>query len=178
MDLAPAVASGDLHLQQVDPAEMPPGEFTARVRSAVLDGARIVVIDSLNGYMHAMPDERYLTIQLHELLTFLAQQGVLTILVVGQQGFMGSSLQTPLDASYLADTVILFRFFEAEGALRLALSVAKKRRGPHEKTIRELAISQDGIVIGRELTHYRGVFSGIPVPVAETKDPDRGRADA
>ncbi len=163
-----AIASGNLRLQQVDPAEMPPGEFAAGVRAAVDDGSRVVVIDSLNGYMHAMPEESFLTIQLHELLTYLGQQGVLTILVVGQQGFMGSSLVTPFDASYLADTVILFRFYEGEGVLRMALSVVKKRRGIHEKTIRDLTIGPPtGIVIGPELSLYRGVFTGVPVPVQQ-----------
>jgi len=164
LDLSPAMSSGALRVQQVDPAEMPPGEFAACVRQAVEDGARVIAIDSLNGYMHAMPEEQFLTIQLHELLTYLAQKGVLTILVVGQQGFMGSGLVTPFDASYLADTVILFRFYEAEGHLHQALSIVKKRRGPHEKSIRELTIGTNGIVIGPELSVYRGVFSGIPVP--------------
>jgi len=164
LDLGPATSSEALRIQQVDPAEMPPGEFAACVRQAVEGGARVIVIDSLNGYMHAMPEERFLTIQLHELLTYLAQMGVLTILVVGQQGFMGSGLSTPFDASYLADTVILFRFYEAEGHLHQALSIVKKRRGPHEKSIRELTIGTNGIVIGPELSVYRGVFSGIPVP--------------
>jgi circadian clock protein KaiC len=170
MPLEEVLASGQLMVQQVDPGEMPPGEFIARVRSAVEDGARVVVIDSMNGYMHAMPEERFLTIQLHELLSYLAQQGVLTLLVVGQQGFMGSGLQTPLDASYLADTVILFRFFEAEGKIRQALSIVKKRRSQHEKSIRELSIGPGGIVIGRELNAYRGIFSGIPTPLREQSD--------
>ena len=176
MSLESALKEEHLHLQQVDPAEMPPGEFTHAVRQAVEQGARIVVIDSLNGYLHAMPDEKFLTIQLHELLTYLGQLGVLTVLVVGQQGFMGSSLNTPLDASYLADTVILFRFFEAEGRVAQALSVVKKRRSMHEKTIRDLAIATDGIVIGRELSAYRGVFTGVPVPLSPREERDRGDA--
>jgi len=162
----------------VDPAEMPPGEFAVRVRSAVERGARIIVIDSLNGYMHAMPEERFLTVHLHELLTYLGQQGVLSMLVVGQQGFMGSGLGTPFDASYLADTVILFRFYEAEGSVRQAISVVKKRRGPHEKAIRELSIGSDGILIGRELSVYRGVFTGVPVRTQERPEPGEGRAHA
>ncbi|HEX5042857.1 MAG TPA: ATPase domain-containing protein [Candidatus Polarisedimenticolaceae bacterium] len=165
LSLEEVIASEKLHLQQVDPAEMPPGEFAVCVRGAVERGARTVVIDSLNGYMHAMPEERFLTIQLHELLTYLGQKGVLTILIVGQQGFMGAGLVTPFDASYLADTVILFRFYEAEGSLRQALSVVKKRRGTHEKGIRELSIGPTGITIGPELSLYRGVFTGVPVPL-------------
>ena len=134
--------AGNITIQQVDPAELSPGEFAHYVRRAVeRDGARVVVIDSLNGYMQSMPDERFLTVQMHELLSFLNQQGVVTLLVMAQHGFMGSQMGTPVDVSYLADTVLMLRFFEAAGAVRRAISVIKKRTGYHENTIREMQMS-------------------------------------
>ncbi len=136
-------------VQPVDPAELSPGEFAHAVRRAVErpdgePGARVVVIDSLNGYLNAMPEERFLSIQLHELLTYLGHQGVVTFLVVAQHGVLGAAMQTPLDTSYLADSVILFRYFEAQGEVRQALSVVKKRSGRHERTIREFRMGDDG----------------------------------
>ena len=153
---------GRITLQQIDPAEMPPGEFAAAVRAAVeRDGARVVVIDSLNGYLNAMPEEHFLTLQLHELLAYLSQQGVLTILIVAQHGLMGA-IETPVDISYLADAVLLLRHFESAGRLRKALSVLKKRGGAHESTIRELFIGPVGMRVGPALADFQGVLSGMP----------------
>ena len=149
-------------LQQIDPAEMPPGEFAAQVRRAVEEGgARVVVIDSLNGYLSAMPEEQFLTLQLHELLAYLSQQGVLTILVVAQHGLMGA-VETPIDVSYLADAVLLLRHFESAGRLRKAISVLKKRGGAHETTIRELFVGPVGLRVGPALEQFSGVLSGAP----------------
>lgn len=164
------VESGQLTVQQIDPAELSPGEFANYVRRAVeRDGARVVVIDSLNGYLQAMPDERFLTVQMHELLTYLNQQGVVTILVMAQHGFMGSNMKTPVDVSYLADTVLMLRFFEAGGAVRRAVSVIKKRTGYHENTIREMRMSaDDGITVGKPLSDLHGVLTGVPTYRRET----------
>jgi circadian clock protein KaiC len=160
--------AGRIRIQQVDPGEMSPGEFIYAIRSAVeKDAARVVVIDSLNGYLNAMPEERFLTIQLHEVLTYLGQQGVVTLMVVAQRGLLGSGMQTPVDASYLADTVIALRYFEASGQLRRAISVVKKRSGAHEDTLRELTLRRGGIVVGEPLTEFHGVMSGIPVVTRE-----------
>lgn len=165
VDLEPAVDSGLLKIRQVDPAELSPGEFVHHVRQAVeVDGAKLVVIDSLNGFLNAMPEERFLIIQLHELLSYLSQRGVITILVVAQHGVLGSNVQTPVDASYLADTVILLRFFEADGEVRQAISVVKKRSGAHERTIRELRMENAGISVGEPLRGFSGILSGQPVP--------------
>ncbi len=149
-------------LKQVDPAELAPGEFADRVLRAVdRDGVRLVIIDSLNGYLHAMPEERFLTIQMHELLTSLNQRGVVTLLILAQHGFLGE-MGTPVDVSYLADTVLLLRYFEAEGAVHRAVSVIKKRSGAHENTIRELKITSEGIRVGAPLTKFHGVLTGVP----------------
>jgi circadian clock protein KaiC len=162
-------------IQQVDPAELTPGEFAHSVRGCVdSEGARVIIIDSLNGYLNAMPEERFLTIQMHELLTYLNQQGVVTLLIMAQHGFLGSAMATPVDVSYLADTVLLLRYFEANGSLRRALSVVKKRTGAHAHTIRELNISSEGIKVGQPLTGFRGVLTGVPF-FNETKvGPDKG----
>jgi circadian clock protein KaiC len=162
-DIRKYIEDGLIKLQQVDPAELAPGEFAhAVLRSVTKSKARVVVIDSLNGYMNAMPEERFLTIQMHELLTYLNQQGVVTILIMAQHGFLGNSMQTPVDVSYLADTVLLLRYFEAEGAVHRALSVVKKRAGAHENTIRELEITSKGIRVGLPLAKFHGVLSGVP----------------
>ena len=151
-------------IQQVDPAELTPGEFAAAVRQTVdVDGARLVLIDSLNGYLNAMPEEHFLSVQMHELLTYLNQQGIVTLLVMAQHGFLGNSMVTPVDVSYLADTVLMLRYFEAFGEIRRALSVVKKRTGRHELTIRELEISRDGVKVGKPLSEFRGVLTGVPV---------------
>jgi circadian clock protein KaiC len=121
-----------------------------------------VVIDSLNGYLNSMPDEKFLIIQLHELLTYLGQQGVATVLVAAQHGLMGSQMTAPVDASYLADAVLLLRYFEAEGEVRQAISVVKMRGGEHERSIREFSMRAGKIAIGEPLRDYRGVLTGVP----------------
>lgn len=154
--------SGLIRYQQIDPAEMSPGEFADIViRSVEEDGARIVIIDSLNGYLNAMPDGRFLILQMHELLSFLAQQGVLTILVLAQHGLVGP-METPVDISYLSDAVIMLRYFEHDGVVRRAMSVVKKRSGNHEHTIREFKLSTGGILVGPPLSQFSGIFSGTP----------------
>jgi len=158
---------GKISVHQIDPAEMAPGEFVSLARTAVEEqDARVVVVDSLNGYMNAMPQEQFLVLKLHELLTYLGQRGVVTILIVAQHGVVGGSMNTPVDISYLADTVLLFRHFESGGRLRKALSVLKKRTGGHESTIRELMIGPVGIRVGPALVNFHGVLSGIPQYVA------------
>jgi circadian clock protein KaiC len=151
-------------IQQVDPAELSPGEFAHSVRNSVdQHDARVVIIDSLNGYLNAMPEERFLSVQMHELLTYLNQQGVVTLIVMAQHGFLGTHMLTPVDVSYLADTVLMLRYYEAQGAIHRAISVVKKRTGGHEMTIRELQIQPGGIRVGEPLTAFRGVLTGIPV---------------
>jgi circadian clock protein KaiC len=162
-DIAPHTESGQIRVRQIDPAELSPGEFGHDVRQATETfGAKVVVIDSLNGYLSAMPEERFLTVQLHELLTYLGQRGVVTILVVAQHGLLGTAMQTPVDASYLADSVVLFRYFEARGRLRRAISVVKKRSGNHEDTLRELRLTAEGIWVGEPLVDFHGVLTGTP----------------
>jgi len=154
--------AGLIRFQQIDPAELSPGEFAAGVRRSVeAEGARIIIIDSLNGYMNAMPDERFLVLQMHELLSYLGQQGVLTILVLAQHGLVGP-METPLDISYLSDAVVMLRYFELAGTVKRALSVVKKRSGNHEHTIREFRLSGTGITLGPPLTEFSGIFSGNP----------------
>lgn len=163
------IEAGRVSVQQIDPAELSPGEFAHRVCVAVEhDGAGLVVIDSLNGYLQAMPDERFLTAQMHELLTFLNQRGVVTILVMAQHGFTGTTMATPVDVSYLADAVVLLRYFEASGAIRRAVSVVKKRTGAHEDSIRELRLANGGITVGKSLSEFQGVLTGVPSYVGNT----------
>jgi len=153
--------SGRLRVQQIDPTMMSPGQFAQTVRQRVDEGASLIVIDSLNGYLNAMPEERLLTSQLHELLSFLSQRGVTTLLIMAQYGLLGN-MQSPIDVSYLSDTVLLLRYFEAAGRIRKAISVVKKRSGRHEDTIRELSLGEGGILVGEPLTAFSGVLSGIP----------------
>jgi len=158
------VDAGLITLKQVDPAELSPGELSYLIQVAVeKDAAKIVVIDSLNGYLNAMPEERFLTIQLHELLMYLSQRGVATLLIGAHQGIIGSNMQTPVDASYLADAVLLLRYFESKGEVRQAISVVKKRGGAHERTIREFGMQEGRIRVGEALRHFRGVLTGVPV---------------
>jgi circadian clock protein KaiC len=167
MDLQKHIKSGLLHIQKVDPAELSPGEFADLIRTRVLrEDLKVISIDSLNGYLHAMPQEEFLTLQLHELLAFLGNQGVVTLLVLAQQGMMGM-MQTPVDLTYLADTVIVTRYFEAVGSVRKAVSVIKKRAGLHETTIRELNIQKGGIVVGEPLTNFQGVLTGVPALIGK-----------
>ncbi|MGI8908509.1 MAG: ATPase domain-containing protein [Candidatus Sumerlaeaceae bacterium] len=150
-------------VQQIDPAELSPGHYADIVRQAVeLDGVRLVVIDSLNGYFNAMPGERQLLLQLHELLSFLRQHGVTTLLTEGQHGMMGTDMSSPVDVSYLADTVFLLRYFEAGGEVRKAMSIIKNRTGGHERTIREFKMGAGGYVVGEPLREFQGVLTGIP----------------
>jgi circadian clock protein KaiC len=171
--------SGLIRFQQIDPAELSPGEFASGVRSSVeRDHARVIIIDSLNGYLNAMPDERFLILQMHELLSYLGQQGVLTILVLAQHGLVGP-METPVDISYLSDAVLLLRYFELAGTVRRALSVVKKRSGNHEHTIREFRLSKTGINLGPPLTEFSGIFSGNPRFIGDqipnVLDPSDGR---
>jgi circadian clock protein KaiC len=162
MDVTALLANGSLEIQQVDPAELAPGEFVSRVRGLVdQEHLRVVVLDSMNGFLNAMPHEQFLAMQLHELLSYLGQQGVATILTLAQHGFIGT-MQSPIDVSYLADTVLLFRYFEYEGEIRQALSVIKKRSGPHERAIRELFFGNGGISVGASLKEFKGVLTGVP----------------
>jgi circadian clock protein KaiC len=155
---------GQILVQQIDPAEISPGEFAHRVRESVeRDHARVVVIDSLNGYLNSVPADRFLTAQLHELLAFLSNRGVATFFVVAQTGMMGASMQAPVDASYLADSVVLLRFFEHLGQVKKAISVLKKRTGAHEESIRELSFDSKGIRLSAPLLQLRGVLTGVPV---------------
>lgn len=162
MPLEPAVEAGLLNVSQVDATELSAGQFAHMVRSAVeVDGARVVVIDSLNGYLMAMPNEKHLVAQMHEMISFLNDRGVATLLVVAQHGMVGS-MNTPVDLTYLADTAVLFRFFEAEGRVRKAISVLKKRIGSHEDTIREFKVGAAGLALGPPLNQFSGVLTGTP----------------
>jgi circadian clock protein KaiC len=164
VQLAPAIDRGVVSLQQIDPAELSPGELTHAIRLAVeRDGVKLVVIDSLNGYLNAMPEERFLQVQLHELLTYLSQRNVATILVCAHSGLLGAQISTPVDASYLADAVVLLRYFESRGEVRQALSVMKKRGSRHERTIREFGFQDGRICVGNALREFRGVLTGVPV---------------
>ncbi len=172
MDLRGSIAAGRLSIQQVDPAELSPGQFSAAVLKAVQEGARIVVIDSVNGYMNAVPDERFLTTHMHEMLTYLGQRGAVTILVGIQQGMLGGPMSSTTDASYLADNVLMLRYFEDEGEVRQAVSVFKKRGSMHERTIRRFSMSSAGIEVGEVLRGYRGILTGVPVPRGAPVQPD------
>lgn len=166
MDLGAFIDSGRIRVRQVDPAELSPGEFVHEIREAVEQhGATMVVIDSLNGYLNAMPDERFLIVQLHELLTYLGQHGVATMLIGAQHGLIGMQMQTPIDASYLADSVLLLRYFEDGGEVKQAISVLKKRGGAHERSIRSFSLDAQGIHVGAPLRNFRGILTGVPVPI-------------
>ena len=152
---------------QVDPAELSPGELTSVIRRHVEEHrASVVVLDSLSGYQNAMPEEQFLLLQMHELLTYLNQQGVLTLLVLAQHGLVGH-MQSPVDLTYLSDAVLLLRFFEAFGELKRAISVVKKRTGGHEASIREYRIDTDGLRVGEPLRHFSGVMTGVPTFVGQ-----------
>jgi circadian clock protein KaiC len=162
LDFEKHIESGMLTIQQVDPAEIAPGELAAQIVAAVEQSAtRVVILDSLNGYVNAMPQEEFLHLHLHELLSYLNQKSVMTIMVLSQHGLIGT-MGTPVDVSYLADSVMLMRFFEARGAIKKALSIIKKRSGPHEQTIRELTMTGDGVHIGEPLVNFQGVMTGVP----------------
>ena len=169
IDLAAMQASGSLFIDQVDAAELSPGEFAHRVRKRVdEDQIKTVVIDSLNGYQAAMPEENSLILHIHELLQYLNRQGAATFMTVAQHGLVGD-MKAPVDVTYLADTVILLRYFEASGTVRRAMSVIKKRTGAHESTIREFRIGNDGLSIGEPLSEFQGVLRGVPTYLGERK---------
>jgi circadian clock protein KaiC len=162
VDLEEMRDSGKLHIVQVDAAEISPGEFAHKVRKAVeKDNIRTVVIDSLNGYQNAMPEEQYLILHMHELLQYLNRLGAATFLTVAQHGVIGD-MKTPVDLTYLADTVVLLRYFESAGKVCRAISMLKKRTGAHENTIREFAIGSNGIAVGPVLEKFQGILRGVP----------------
>ena len=162
MDLETWTTKGVIKIERVEPAELSPGELTHRISEAVRQSpTAIVAIDSLNGYFQAMPDERFLTLQLHELLTCLGQHGIVSMMTLAQQGMVGS-MDTPVDLTYLADTVLLLRFLEAGGKVRKAISVIKKRSGYHEDSIREFKMTGSGLQLGGPLTQFHGVLTGVP----------------
>jgi circadian clock protein KaiC len=173
LDLAKHIKSGRIQVEQVDPAELAPGEFVYRVSHQVHQrDAKVIVIDSLNGFLHAMPGESILTMQMHELLSYLNQQGVATIVTLAQHGMMGTSMGSVVDLSYLADSVILFRYFEAQGEIKQAISVLKKRSGAHERAIRELKFQNGTISVGAPLKQFHGIMTGVP-QLAAAKDAGR-----
>ncbi len=177
MDLQPFIDSGRLNLRAIDPAELSPGEFAATVRASVEDdGARMIVIDSLNAYLQSMPSEQFLILQMHELLTYLGQRGVVTMLILGMHGIMGD-VRADVDLSYLADTAVQLRYFEAFGVVRQAISVIKTRTAKHERTIREFRIDDGGILFGPPLTDFQGVLTGVPTFSGEGKSLLAGLAD-
>lgn len=170
MGLREAMEQGQLTIQQVDPAELTPGQFAAAACRAADAGAKVIVIDSLNGYLNAVPDERFLTTHLHELLTYLGQRGIISILVGVQQGMLGGSMSSSLDASYLADNVLMLRYYEHDGEVKQAVSVFKKRGSLHERTIRRFCMTERGIEVGETLRGYRGILTGVPVQTGHTGD--------
>jgi circadian clock protein KaiC len=170
MDVAEFIHSGLAAVHQVDPAELSPGEMASLIRMEVEEKkARVVIIDSLTGYINALPNERFLLAQLHELLSYLAEHGVITILVAAQKGTIGP-IETDASASYLTDTLILLRFFENQGSLKKTISVVKHRKSSHEDTIREMQITREGIRVGEVLNAFRGVLSGTPEFIGKSED--------
>ncbi|HUP89723.1 MAG TPA: ATPase domain-containing protein [Longimicrobiales bacterium] len=169
IDVSAAVEDGRIKLQQIEPTEVSPGEFSNMVMQAVeKENAKIIVLDSLNGYMQSMPEERLLPIQVHELLTYLANNDVTIIMTLVQRGVFGSPVDEAAEVSYLADTVILMRYFEFEGSVRQAISVVKKRSGQHERTIREAKVGKGGLAIGDPLREFHGVLTGVPTFTGKT----------
>ncbi|WP_034293139.1 ATPase domain-containing protein [Herbaspirillum sp. RV1423] len=163
MDISQYIEDGSLTLHQINPAEMSPGEFAATIRRAVEnEGRTFAVIDSLNAYLQAMPGEKYLLLQMHELLTYLSQQGVTTLLVLGQHGLVGE-IRSDVDLSYLSDSILMFRFFEAHGDIATAISVVKSRTNHHMRTIHEFRLSpRSGLQVGEALQDFEGIMSGLP----------------
>jgi circadian clock protein KaiC len=171
LDVTTPVADGRLRLQQVEPTELSPGEFAHEVMRAVEDdGVGMVVIDSINGYLQSMPEERLLATQVHELITYLATKGVTCVMTLVQQGIFGSQVDPVAEVSYLADTVVLLRYFEVSGAVRQAVSVVKKRSGDHERTIRESRVQRGGLYVGNPLREFQGVLTGVPSFVGSAQD--------
>lgn len=162
MDLQPHIDSGMLQVRQIDPAELTPGEFASWIRRAVeQDGVGFIAIDSLNAFLQAMPGEKYLLLQMHEMLSYLNQQGVITVLILGQHGIVGE-VRSEIDLSYLSDTIVLFRYFESRGHVLKAISVAKSRTTAHQSSIREFRLARGGIEIGQPLKDFEGVLTGLP----------------
>jgi circadian clock protein KaiC len=171
MNLESHIASGRVGLERVDPAEMSPGELVAKVQDYVeKKNARVVVFDSLNGYLQSMPGEHFLAIHLHELLAYLNNRGVLTLMILAQAGMIGSQMHSAIDVSYLADNILLLRYFEAHGEVRQAISTIKRRAGAHERTIRELKLGPDRIHVGRPLSDFQGILTGTPSFLGGTKE--------
>jgi circadian clock protein KaiC len=167
MDLLPHIRSGRIKIEHLDPAEVSPGEFVEMVRNSVEDGhVRAVLIDSLNGFLQAMPGEQFLSLHLHELLTYLNNRNIVTLMVLAQMGLVGSAMQTPIDVSYLADNILILRYFEAAGEVRQAISMMKKRSGGHERSIRELRLGSGTIQVGAPLRDFHGILSGSPTSLA------------
>jgi circadian clock protein KaiC len=188
LDVRTAVEDGRLQLRQVEPTQLSPGEFAHAVMHAVEhEGVGMVVIDSINGYLQSMPEERLLPIQVHELLSYLASKDVTTIMTLVQRGIFGSPVDEAADISYLADTVVLLRYFEMAGAVRQAISVVKKRSGNHERTIRECRVQRGGMHVGSPLSEFQGVLTGVPsyhggagglMPARVSAPPVNGTLDA
>ncbi|HET9863885.1 MAG TPA: ATPase domain-containing protein [Steroidobacteraceae bacterium] len=171
IDLEKHAKAGLVSVQPVDPAELSPGEFAQTLRDAVeRNDVKVIVIDSINGYLNATPEERFLTTQLHEILSYLGQHGVATLLVGAHQGFIGPNMQSPVDTSYLADAVILLRYYEAEGEVRQAVSIVKKRGSLHERTIRDFRLTSKGIHVGKPLRDFRGILTGVPIFIGERSE--------
>ncbi|HEX7895374.1 MAG TPA: ATPase domain-containing protein, partial [Terriglobales bacterium] len=171
MDVTTHIQSGKINVVHLDPAEMSPGEFIELVRQTVdRENTRTIIIDSLNGFLQAMPGEQFLPLHLHELLTYLNHRGVVTLMILAQAGMIGSNMQTPADVSYLADNILVLRYFEAQGEVRQAISMIKKRSGAHEHTIRELRLGPDRIYVGDPLRKFHGVLTGIPAIVGRESD--------
>ena len=161
LDLQPHIDSGLLQLRSIDPAEMSPGEFASRIQEAVEGGATMIAIDSLNAYLQAMPNEQFLVLQMHEMLSYLGQKGIVSLLILGLHGVAGD-IRSDVDLSYLADSVVQLRYFEASGEVRQAISVIKTRTARHERTIRELQIDRNGLRLGEPLNTFQGVLTGVP----------------
>jgi circadian clock protein KaiC len=179
MEPEPVLKNGLLQVQQVDPAEMSPGEFVSEIRRLVdQEDLRLLVIDSMNGLLNAMPHEQYLAMQLHELFAYLGQQGIATIITLAQSGVIGTAMHSPVDVSYLADTILLFRYFERAGQIRQALSVVKKRSGMHERTIRELFLENGKVRVGNPLSQFEGVLTGVPTLIRPDELKEREDASA
>jgi circadian clock protein KaiC len=162
MNVSSRIAAGEITVHQIEPGELSPGEFAYRVCAQVEAGVRLVIIDSMNGYLNAIPTVTTPMVRLHELISYLNERGVLTLLIAAQHGIIGSGMTAPIDVSYLADTVILLRFFEAHGHVRKAMSIMKKRTGQHETSIREFGIEHNRVRVGQPLTDFQGVLTGVP----------------
>jgi circadian clock protein KaiC len=163
MNVTENIDNGQLLVRQVEPTDLSPGEFASQVVNAVEnEGIGLVIIDSINGYLQSMPEERLLAIQIHELLSFLSNNGVTCIMTLEQHGIFGNPVDEAVEVSYLADTVVLMRYFEVSGSVRQAISVVKRRSGDHERTIREFRVRPGGLQVGEPLRDFHGVLTGIP----------------